>query len=271
MPPTATIEKAVGETPLSALERFRATRPELQGVSIAYAGRLDPMASGALLLLLGDECKRQDQYHSLDKEYEFSTVFGIRSDTGDILGRLQYSAPPTITRAKLRQACRRWRGIIALPYPHFSSKTVHGKPLHVWTLEDRLDEIEIPVRTSRVYDLRPCELRFVTGESLYQRACERIGKLPTVTAPSKALGEDFRRSAVLSDWASFRNAHSEDIYPVATFRCIASSGTYMRSLAERIAHDCATIGLAHHIHRTTIGSYRHLGGRIGWWTTRYRA
>jgi tRNA pseudouridine(55) synthase len=228
------------------------------------------MASGALLLLLGDECKKQTEYHALDKQYEFSTVFGISSDTGDILGRLQYTAPPTVTVNNLHQTCRRLQGDVALAYPHFSSKTVQGKPLHVWTLEGRLDEIEIPIRHSHVYNLRLLKLESYTGEELYKRALKRIDQLPTVTAPSKALGEDFRRVAVLRDWAAFWTAHSQDEYPVATFTCTATSGTYMRSLAEQIAASNNTIGLAHHIHRTILGHYRHLYGRFGYWTTRYR-
>jgi tRNA U55 pseudouridine synthase TruB len=40
-----------------------------------------PMASGKLLVLLGEECKHQENYHSLDKEYEFSVLLGIGSDT----------------------------------------------------------------------------------------------------------------------------------------------------------------------------------------------
>lgn len=271
LPLTATIQKQVGETPLTALERFRATRPELRDIPIAYAGRLDPMASGTLLLLLGDECKQQQRYHDLDKTYQFSTLFGVSSDTSDILGRLRHHGPPILTARALRRACAKWRGSITLPYPHFSAKTVQGKPLHVWTLEGRLDEITIPTRNSYVYDLRLQSLTTYTGKELYERARERINRLPTVTAPSKALGQDFRRKAVLQDWESFCLDHRDDAYPVATFTCTASSGTYMRSLAQQIAAACDTIGLAHHIHRTTMGHFHPICGRFGFWTNRYRA
>lgn len=272
LPPTAVIAKKVGETPLAAVERFRIAQPASQDIPIAYAGRLDPMASGTLLLLLGDECKKQSAYHDLDKTYEFSVLFGVGSDTGDVLGRLEHRSPPQVTTTQLRTACRALRGPIALPYPHFSSKTVQGKPLHTWTLEGRLDEIEIPIRRSTVYDLRPLgDLQEYTGVELYERACARIAQLPTVTAPRKALGEDFRRADVLSDWAAFRDTHGTDRYTVAQFTCTASSGTYMRSLAEEIASACNTIGLAHHIHRTTIGHFRSLYGRFGYWTTQYRS
>ena len=84
-----TLDKAVGETPLSCAEDYRAKHKELEGVAMAYAGRLDPMASGKLLILLGEECKNQTNYHGLDKEYEFSVLLGIGSDTHDVLGRLE--------------------------------------------------------------------------------------------------------------------------------------------------------------------------------------
>ena len=51
MPPYILIEKREGQTPLQALDELRIARPELAEVSLTYAGRLDPMASGKLLVL----------------------------------------------------------------------------------------------------------------------------------------------------------------------------------------------------------------------------
>jgi hypothetical protein len=80
------LNKAVGETPLSCVEAWREKHPAYAGVSLAYAGRLDPMASGKLLILIGEECKQQERYHDLDKEYTFRVLFGVSSDSGDVLG-----------------------------------------------------------------------------------------------------------------------------------------------------------------------------------------
>ena len=49
------------------------------------------MASGKLLILIGDECKNQKKYFGLDKEYEFEVLFGVESDTGDVLGLISKS------------------------------------------------------------------------------------------------------------------------------------------------------------------------------------
>lgn len=86
MEPYVVLYKKVGQTPLHVLEAYKNEHPELANVPMAYAGRLDPMAEGKLLVLQGDECKVQEKYHSLDKEYEFEVLFGVSSDTADVLG-----------------------------------------------------------------------------------------------------------------------------------------------------------------------------------------
>jgi len=257
MPPYIIIEKAVGETPLSATEAWRANHPELANAPLSYAGRLDPMASGKLLILIGEECKRQTEYHNLDKAYEFSILFGITSDTADVLGRLEtVSTVPVIDIPSLQKLCDDMQGSITLPYPQFSAKTVNGKPLHMWTLEGKLDEIAIPTRTSTIYSLTVNNLETMSREVVVKTALENINSIPPVTDPRKALGEDFRRGPIREDWNKvLHNNELPETYQVAHLTCIASSGTYMRTLATVLAEQLQTIGLAYRIHRTTIGVY----------------
>lgn len=83
------LEKRVGETPLECLNRFRAAHPEYAEVPMTYAGRLDPMANGLLLVLAGDLVHRKDDFLGLDKEYRATVVFGVSTDTYDGLGKIQ--------------------------------------------------------------------------------------------------------------------------------------------------------------------------------------
>ncbi len=267
------LEKAVGETPLSCAERWRAAEPALVGVPLSYAGRLDPMASGKLLVLIGEECKKQSAYHNLDKEYEFSVLFGISSDTQDVLGLLSTAslvgtpfaeggigvvgeASSVPTRLGFEYIADSLIGPLTFSYPLFSAKTVEGKPLHMWTLEGRLDEIEIPTRTSIIYELELTELRTVPRQEVAATALQKINSFPEVTDPKKALGADFRRKDVRADWQDVATDFSlPSEYTIAAFRCIASSGAYMRTLATLIAEKCDTTGLAFSIHRTKIGHY----------------
>jgi tRNA pseudouridine55 synthase len=270
------LDKAVGETPLSCAEAYRAEHSELAGVPMAYAGRLDPMASGKLLILLGDECKNQTNYHGLDKEYEFSVLLGIQSDSQDVMGRLEVWEPVSpenerdavggfgwgtaeasesgLLASKLEAVCKDLTGSIELPYPIFSSKTVQGKPLHTWTMEGRLNEISIPTKESEIYELEFTKLETISKEEMVKEALAKVNSVPPVTELRKALGNDFRREDVRKDWNTILQDDSlPDSYQIAHLRCIASSGSYMRTLASVIANRLGTSGLAWHIHRTAIG------------------
>lgn len=267
------IEKRIGQTPLQAIEKFRENERLPADVPLAYAGRLDPMASGKLLVLIGEECKNQTEYHSLDKEYEFAVLFGAKSDTGDALGLISYPPSPRVTLGlgvrEINSVCESLMGDIELPYPHFSSKTVRGKPLHVWAIEGRLDEIEIPTKKSTIYELACTGMTEIGADELYEHVSEKIELIPTVTEESKKLGNDFRRPEVRASWKAFHEARTQERYQIAHFTCTASSGTYMRTLAAIIGKELGTCGLAYMIHRSKIGTYKNLPFGFGFWSKKY--
>ena len=271
MKPYVVLDKKVGQTPLQCLEAYKSAHHELWGMPMAYAGRLDPMAEGKLLVLLGEECKVQEKYHKLDKEYVFEVLFGVGSDTADVLGRLEQCTVTETNATTVRNVIKKLTGKIELPYPHFSSKTVGGKPLHIWKLEGRISEIDIPTKRSQIYTLTLTQLRTVTAQEVYVYASEKIETIPEVTDERKVLGNDFRRKDIRGDWEKFMEAvDPETPYFVATFTCICSSGTYMRTLAELIANELNTCGLAYSITRTKIGIYKKLPFGLGFWKRVFR-
>ncbi len=261
LPKYALLDKKVGETPLETLEDWRKSLPELVSTPIAYAGRLDPMASGQLLVLIGEECKNQTEYHDLDKEYKVGILFGVSSDSGDVLGLVSENTNREVIEEKLREILLELIGSIEFPYPIFSSKTVQGKPLHTWTMENRLHEITIPTRKSDIFKLSLDRLYTQTRSEVTQNALNKIELIPPVTDPRKALGNDFRRPEVRVAWKKFKeNGNESDIFYIADITCICSSGTYMRTLAEEVAKKLNTFGLAYSIHRTVIGRYNKEAG-----------
>lgn len=264
-PPFVVLDKAVGQTPLEVAEAWRQTKPEMQGVPLAYAGRLDPMASGQLLVLIGEECKKQEQYHDLDKEYRVSMLFGASSDSGDVLGLIKESGPFVVTAKTVQTVFSKSVGEITMPYPIFSAKTVGGKPLHTWTMEGRLGEITIPTRTSHIHALALDRIRTLTRAEVVEQALQKIALLPPVTDPRKSLGNDFRRGDVHKTWETFKNSGKpDDVFYIADATVLCSSGTYMRSLSEVTAKALGTTGLAFAIHRSKMGHY---DAKTGSWST----
>ena len=259
------IEKKLGETPLPAREVVRKSTAELENLPLTYAGRLDPMASGKLLILIGDECKNRKLYDRIDKEYEFEVLFGFKTDTGDVLGLAERCGNlPDFSGGKIRQVIKSFVGNQKLPYPAFSSKTVDGVPLFHHALSNNLEEIEVPKVDITIYRMSFCDMRTVSCEVLIQNILEKINLLQ-IGPPDSRLGSGFRKEEIIARWQSLLETKSKQ-YVIAKCRAVVSSGTYIRSLTPLIAEKLGTYGLAYSIHRTKIGRYVPLTKDFGFWT-----
>lgn len=253
------IWKKLGETPLQALERLRAQEGLGSDIKMTYAGRLDPLAEGELLILIGEECKQKEKYLGLDKEYEVEILLGAQTDTGDVMGvvsrevRIMGEFSDNVFLAVLRT----FIGKVSWAYPAFSSKTVQGKPLFLWALEGKIGEIEIPVRESEIYELELLGSEPITLSELRERVHQNINSIKSVleNVESKRLGADFRRVEVLKSWADFftqTQVNRQGEFEVIKIRCKCSSGTYMRTLAQKVGEELGTPALALSIVRTRI-------------------
>ena len=68
------VDKPLGWTPLEAISALRLQRAEFAYMRLGFAGRLDPMAEGLLLVLCGDETRNVQSHRALDKEYEVDVL-----------------------------------------------------------------------------------------------------------------------------------------------------------------------------------------------------
>ena len=68
------LNKPISITPLEAVKKFQKKNPEYKNKKIGYAGRLDPMAEGILLLLIEDINKEITKYMNLDKTYKVQEI-----------------------------------------------------------------------------------------------------------------------------------------------------------------------------------------------------
>ena len=78
------IYKPIGVTPVQLVEKYKKENSIDEKVS--FAGRLDPMASGLMIILTNEHCLQQNNFHNFSKIYEFKIAIGLSTDTYDILG-----------------------------------------------------------------------------------------------------------------------------------------------------------------------------------------
>jgi tRNA pseudouridine55 synthase len=261
------IYKPIGKTPLEVINQLRIAFPEYKDEKISYAGRLDPMAHGVLLLMVGEAASERDKYLSLPKTYTFEVVFGMATDTYDVLGMIQ----PPLRHARLDLGSRslldsslRWNdgkeksnvnlivnsfvnghiGKQLQLYPPYSSKTVQGKALFQWAKEGKLDEIELPTHEIEVYDFKLLSLGDITKLRLKSLVLENIGLVKG----------DFRQEKIQEQWKGWLQASNQSSFQTASFEITCSSGTYVRSLANELGKEVGG-AIAIDIKRTKVGEY----------------
>lgn len=233
--------KKEGETPLARIERYKKDNPQFLSTKMTYAGRLDPMAEGVLIVLTDEDVHRKSEFLALTKEYEFEILWGISSDTYDILGEVVMSLSGP-SDEDIENNTKSFEGQIEIPYPPYSSKTVFGKPLWSYAREDKLGEIEVPSKSMKIMNLDFLGSRFVGGEELAGDIERRIAKI----------SGDFRQHEILSSWSALdKNTQ----YKISKFKASVMSGTYIRSLASRMGEKFNTRALAWSIKRTKVGDY----------------
>jgi len=268
------IYKPQGKTPLEMVKVIKETFPEYNDEKIGYAGRLDPLAHGVLLLMIGEETtKQRETYLHLPKDYEFEAAFGVSTDTYDALGIVNNVAMKQLNnnhRDEVEKFIKSKLGKQKQTYPPFSSKTVDGKPLFLWAKENRLSEITIPEREIEIYNFKLIETNNISTNEL---KTEILKQIESVTG-------EFRQAEIKEKWEKFfeKYCHFEEAkqreislgisqplqgfemtnqntFQTARFSISCSSGTYIRSLVNELGNKLATGAITLEILRTEVGEY----------------
>ncbi len=238
--------KKMGETPRERLERLRTQKPHYEHEVLSYAGRLDPMAEGVMLALVGAANKRREAYLELSKEYVLDILFGFSTDTYDVLGRVMETGDGSdLKRAAVQKGLNEFRGHVEQEYPPYSSKTVEGKSLFEWARNNALGALVMPSRSVTIHH--------IDVESLYK--VSEAALLAYIEQGVSSVNGDFRQDETLRIWRQHLKKEGDREFVCATVKIECTSGTYARSIAHGLGKELGCPALALHILRTKVGEY----------------
>ncbi|MBI4744421.1 MAG: tRNA pseudouridine(55) synthase TruB [Actinobacteria bacterium] len=163
---------------------------------IGHAGTLDPIATGVLVLCIGKATKITQFLQSDDKEYEGEIIFGIRTNTGDITGKIvEEKDCSDIKEADIKQVFNNFIGESLQTPPAFSAISVNGERLY--KLARRGVKVDLEPRKIKIYNLRMLNIsrdnmivsfRVKCSKGTYIRSlCEDVGKSLGCVASLKSL------------------------------------------------------------------------------------
>ena len=233
--------KQAGETPLEVIEKIRNEREGYDDLKMTYAGRLDPLAEGELIILVEDLVHEKERYMHLDKEYEVDVLLGISTDTYDTLGLVTDEG--VIERnwqEKVQKFIDNKIGEFSQKYPPFSSKTINGIPMFQLTKEGK--EFEIPEHIVRLDHAEIIEQRVIRKDQLKEE----------IESKNILVRGDFRQEEIQDRWNDYFEQTEFTEYPLITIRLKVGSGFYVRQFVEDLGKFLKSNALAFHIKRTQI-------------------
>ena len=242
------VYKEWGETPLVCLERLRASEGIDSSVPMTYAGRLDPAAEGELVILVGEECKNKDAYSGLSKTYVAEILFGVSTDTYDLLGlpkmseaRSESSFEEGLAQAlgaeqpgrehaervafskedSLRAYLNSRIGKQMQMYPAYSSKTVDGIQLHTHARAG--NDVDLPTHEVELFSYAD----LTVGSRTPSEVLDRVQKLTSIVQG------DFRQAEILEAWTQCAQDLPDELLTIK-IELTVSSGFYIRQFAHDI-------------------------------------
>ncbi|HBD24803.1 MAG: hypothetical protein A2566_00100 [Candidatus Zambryskibacteria bacterium RIFOXYD1_FULL_40_13] len=237
--------KKMGETPNQCVMRFKRENPDYSVVPMTYAGRLDPLAEGLLLVLSGDEIRDKERYLDLKKTYEFQMLWGFETDTLDVLGVVQGKEISLPTSIEIKKALENVPGKFEQRYPAYSSKPVNGLPLLEWARSGKLHEIEIPSHEVEIFEATHISRKTILGSDLLNEVKTKI----------KSVIGDFRQKEILNKWVELLVNNMYKEYTIDEISITVSSGFYVRQFVSDFSKSFDAVATTFYIKRTKIGEY----------------
>jgi tRNA pseudouridine55 synthase len=178
---------------LTSHQTVAIVKKRLQVKKAGHAGTLDPLATGLLLVGIGEATKLTRFLAQEEKEYEATALLGIHTDTGDTEGEILSRQEPQVEEGRLETALANFRGKIKQRPPVYSALKHRGKPLYQWARKGVL--VEVPEREVEIFslkmekiDLPLVSFRVSCSKGTYIRAlCRDLGEILGCGAALSAL------------------------------------------------------------------------------------
>ena len=242
-----------------------------KNLKVGHAGTLDPLATGVLLVCIGNACKRAQELQDHPKEYIARIRFGATTPSYDLEKEVDRRFPyEHITEASVRAALPQFLGEQEQVAPLFSAKSVDGvrayelaRKLYRSGRFSELDSAALETLQRNKIVISELELlEFVPGETDSPESVATLGHVrgrgPEQAQSAGAWegsrsddsGESVSSGTSTSTASSRINVADTSALglPEAVIRIACSKGTYIRAFARDLGE--------------ALGSGAHLGGLI---------
>ena len=171
------IDKPLGWTSRAAVDRAARWFP--RNTRLGHCGTLDPLATGVLVLAIGQATRLTDHVQRMAKVYRAGIRCGARSDTDDAEGTITVTPGAVFPeRSIVEQALAEFVGVTAQVPPSYSAAKIDGR--RAYALARRGFDVDLQPRQVRIdaIELLSCvgpdlEIEVHCGKGTYIRSVAR--------------------------------------------------------------------------------------------------
>lgn len=179
-----TVDKPLGVTSTQVVSCLRKA---LSMKKIGHAGTLDPLATGALLLAVGEATKTIPLIQNYTKTYEFEVTWGESRTTDDAEGEVIDQSAVRPTLQEICSCISKFEGKIMQLPPKFSALKVAGK--RAYDLARQGEDVSLKARPVHIHSLSPVSANQVSPmeKTSFKMTC---GKGTYVRSLARDLAEE---------------------------------------------------------------------------------
>ena len=123
----------------------------LKTKKVGHTGTLDPIATGVLVVCVGNTTKLCELLTSEYKEYIATIKLGIKTDTLDTTGTILETKDYNVTEQQIKEVLNSFLGTSIQTTPIYSAVKVNGKKLYEYAREGI--EVDLPTREINITNI----------------------------------------------------------------------------------------------------------------------
>ncbi len=216
------------------------------------------MAKGVVIVLTDQDRFNKSKYTQWKKTYQFQILFGVETDSLDLLGIINpsHKALPRrqagietyshikVLEKKLNQVLPSFMGSQDQIMPNFSAKRIDGESY--FDKAKRGEEIDTAMQRITIYDLELLKIKQTNKSNLQTNILNKI----------KNVKGDFRQKEIIENWQEyFSHKKPSSHIVIAHLKTTVSKRTYIRALVRDIGIKLSIPATTYSITRTQNGPY----------------
>ena len=137
---------------------------------IGHTGTLDPLATGVLVICIGNATTISEVLTAHEKEYIASIILGIETDTLDMTGNIINEKESIIDESSIDSVLKSFIGTYNQEVPKYSAVKVDGKKLYEYARNN--EEVILPKKEVTINNIeRISNIKYENGKTIFDIKC----------------------------------------------------------------------------------------------------